>query len=57
MKKKSITELGHSDLLLFTSPVLLKCQYFINVEQNLVTFNENDVQMDLFQIYVTFYTN
>ena len=28
-----------------------------NVEQNLVTFNQNDLQMDLFQIYVTFYTN
>ena len=27
-----------------------------NIEQNLVRFNQNDLQMELFQIYVTFYT-
>ena len=34
---------------LFTSPILLKCQY--------LPFNQNDLQMELLQIYVTFYTN
>ena len=38
---------------LFVSPILLKCQYSWNVEQNLVMFNQNDLQMELFQIYVT----
>ena len=38
---------------LFTNPILLKCQYLMNVEQNLVKFNQNDLQMELFKIYVT----
>ena len=42
---------------LFTSPVLLNASILWNVEQNLVTFNQNDLKMEVFQIYVTFYTN
>ena len=32
-------------------------QYLIKCWQNLVTFSQNDLQMELFQIYVTFFTN
>ena len=40
------------------SPILLKCQYLINAEWNLVMFNQKDLQMEfVFQIIVTFFTN
>ena len=54
MKKKSVAELGHNDPLPVSSPILLKCQCLMNAEQNLVTFNPNDPQMELFQICITF---
>ncbi|MEW8487965.1 MAG: hypothetical protein AB2705_22550 [Candidatus Thiodiazotropha sp.] len=53
-KKKTVAGLGHNDLL----PAYLP--YFCHnittsgqAEQNLVTFNQNDLQMESFQIYVT----
>ena len=41
----------------FTSPILFKYQYLMKCKQNFVTFNQNDLQMEFFQIYVTFFTN
>ena len=72
MKKTNIAELGHNDLHVlyvyepyFYNDLLyvyepcfcLNANISLNVEQNLVAFNQNDLQMELFQIYVTFYTN
>ena len=42
---------------LFTSPICLNANIAWNVEQNLVSFSQNDLQMELFQTNVTFYTN
>ena len=42
---------------LFTSLFCLNASISWNAEQNLVTFNQNDLQMESFQIYVTFFTN
>ena len=38
---------------LFTSQVLPKCQYLKNTKQILVRFNQNDLQIESFQIYAT----
>ena len=55
MKKKSIAELGHNDLLpVIRALFCLNANISYNVEQNLVTFNQNDLQFELFQIFVTF---
>ena len=34
----------------FTSLFCLNANISLNIEQNLVTFNQNDLQMELFQI-------
>ena len=39
---------------LFTSPNLLKCQYLMNCWTEFSYVNQNDLQMELFQIYATF---
>ena len=51
MKKKSVAELDHNDLLPVYKSYFAQISW--NAQQNLVTFNQNDLQMVSFQIYVT----
>ena len=56
--KKSIAELDHNDLpgtSCLCAQFCLNANISWNAEQNLVTFNQNDLQMEFFQIYVTFF--
>ena len=56
--KKSMAELGHNDLLPVYEPYFAKMPISHEMLQRiLVTFNQNDLQMEVFQIYVTFFIN